>query len=77
MILDVNIQTAAEQRTELSPRRGFASLGYWFVRFAEPRSGDRKFITRVPPITYHRCRPFRACSPQGHWPKARKAWPWA
>ena len=55
----MNIQRAAEQRTELSPRRGFASLGYWFVGFGEPRSGDRKFITGVPPI------PMMAVAPSG------------
>jgi len=36
-------QQAAKQRTELSPGRGFASLGLCSVRFGEPRSGDREW----------------------------------
>jgi len=31
---------AAEQRSELSPRRGFASLGYEPSKIIEPRRGD-------------------------------------
>jgi len=40
----VNIQRAAEQRSELRPGRGFASLGLWFVRFGS-REAATEFIT--------------------------------
>jgi len=38
--LDVNLQQAAKQRSELSPRRGFASLGVNSAKVIEPRRGD-------------------------------------
>ena len=42
--LDVSIKRAAEQRSELRPGRGFASLGLWFVRFGS-REAATEFIT--------------------------------
>src|SRR6185503_13285515 len=49
--LDVNLQGAAKQRSELSPRRGFASLGVRLVRLAEPRSGDRESVNKLEFVT--------------------------
>jgi len=64
---------AAEQRSQLSPRRGLVSLGVWFVKFGEQRSGDRnKGLADLSVIAV-------APSGLGHvrWfvPKARKARP--
>ena len=42
LMLDVSLKPAAEQRPELSPRRGFASLGSTTSKLIEPRRGDRK-----------------------------------
>jgi len=36
-------QTSCEAAVELSPGRGFASLGSWSVICWEPRSGDREW----------------------------------
>ena len=52
-----NLQRAAEQRSELSPGRGFASPGYCLVRLAEPRSGDRESVNKLGLITGKLCRP--------------------
>jgi len=41
--VDVNIQRAAEQRSELSPRRGFASFGSRHQLTIEPRKGRQRF----------------------------------
>jgi len=40
MILDVTVDQAAEQRSESSPRWGFASLGSEPSKLIEPRRGD-------------------------------------
>src|SRR5436190_19844602 len=41
------LRRAAKQRSELSPRRGFASLGVALKTIEpEPRSGDRIYIQR-------------------------------
>ena len=51
---------AAEQRSELSPRRGFASLGSATSKRSSPEGAMRSSSPGVPPITNHRCRPFGA-----------------
>jgi len=55
---DVNIQQAAEQRTELSPRRGFASLGYEPTKVIEPREGATATPVISTPFIF--CRRFAA-----------------
>jgi len=54
------IPQAAEQRSELSPRRGLASLGYGPLKVIEPRRGDRELITGSD--LRDRCRLFGARS---------------
>jgi len=68
---------AAERRSELSPRRGFASLGLTPLNLWSPEGATAMISKRRDSGDGLSIAPSGARSLRGRSPKARKASPWA